>query len=193
MNGKDTGEEYESWLKLEYEQNFLQLRDRDEKILDLTKFYITVTLGAAGLTATLLGLKEVEVSFLAIGFLLLGTLIAGEIILIWMTAYRRYFVTCANQINAIRKFYSDKIPVENRRVIIQPIDPSYPPLLHKGSSQMLMIYLTSFINAFIASIAAYFIVHNLPSEIAKILISTFSFFFLIGANRTFLNRRLKVN
>lgn len=98
--------DYETWLKMEFEQGFLQLRDRDERIIDLTKFYITMILSSGSIAIALLSLKDLVYRYFLVGLLLIMSCVVGEMLVILITAFRSYFVICARQLNAIRGTYT---------------------------------------------------------------------------------------
>lgn len=139
--------DYETWSKMEFEQGFLQLRDRDERIIDLTKFYITMILSSGSIAIALLSLKDLVYRYFLVGLLLIMSCVVGEMLVILITAFRSYFVICARQLNAIRGTYTRGIPTSEKGCIVQPTDPSYPPMFNKNSAHFIVILLMTFINA----------------------------------------------
>lgn len=149
-SNNQTSPDYQPWLKSEFEQNFLQLRSIDDKILGLIKFYVTMIVGLGSAAIAIMGLENLEDPYLLVGLLLLGTSVAGGILLVWMITLRGYFVTCARQLNAIRSLYSEYLPTDKKKHIVQPTDSSYPPLLHKTSSHYVVMVLMIFLNSILA-------------------------------------------
>ncbi|GEM_PF-6217856 len=122
------------WLLLEFQENFIQLRDRDEHILGMTKFFATLILSVATVIVSLLGLKNFVVSPRWIGLLMITTAVVGEILFLWMVTFRSYFVVSAQQLNAIRQHFVRRMPEELRWVAVQPTSPLYPSVFRWGSS-----------------------------------------------------------
>jgi hypothetical protein len=145
----------ESWLKVEFEQNFIQLRDRDDKILGLTKFYVSAMLGVGSVAIGLLGLEKLGHPYTLVGMLLLGACILGEMFFVWMVAFRGYFVECARQINAIRRAYRDSLPAGLSWCVLQPTDPAVPRTLNRRSGHIVVMALMSFVNACLAGIGLF--------------------------------------
>lgn len=142
--------DYEAWLRMEFEQGFIHLRDRDEKMVELTKLYITTVLGSGSIAIALLGWENLSFRLPLVGMLLMASCVLGEMILLSLAAFRTYFVTCARQINAIRRVYSGSIPQGNIECIVQPTDPAYPPMFHATSAHFMVILLMAFLNATLA-------------------------------------------
>jgi len=183
----------ESWLKAEFEQNFLQLRNRDDKIIGLTKFYVTAILSVGSAAIALMGLSNLKHPHIWLGFLLFGTCIVGEILFVWMIAFRKYFVNCARQLNAIRRLYYEFIPVSERYCIVQPIDPSFPPLLNRGSAHIIVMLLMSFLNAIVAALSAYGLTLKMTAltDWQRILICFIGLFVIILVNEVYMRKSLR--
>jgi hypothetical protein len=130
----EVSDETNKWLLLEFQENFAQLRDRDEHILGMTKFFATLILSVATIIVTLMGLRSLVVSPRWIGLLMMATAVVGEILFLWMLTFRKYFVVCARQLNAIRRLYVGRMPRELRWVAVQPTDIQYPSVFRWGSS-----------------------------------------------------------
>jgi hypothetical protein len=124
----------DKWLLVEFQENFTQLRDRDEHILGMTKFFVTLILSVTTVVVTVMGLENFVVSPKWIGLLMIATAVAGEILFLWMVMFRTYFVTCAQQLNAIRRFFVERLPEEERWVAVQPTELQYPSVFRWGSS-----------------------------------------------------------
>lgn len=155
----------EEWLMLEFEQNFEQLRDRDDKMLDLFKYYST---GIAAVGATCLTVFEggkLSNPTLTVGLFLLLISILAELFFFWLATFRTYFVTCARQLNAIRKYYSEPINAANPNLIIQSKSHLYPKLYTAKSAHTIMLVAMTTINCCMAGIAQHLIFvgyFNLP-------------------------------
>jgi phosphoglycolate phosphatase-like HAD superfamily hydrolase len=121
---------------MEYEQNFIQLRDRDEQITGMTKFFATLMLSLGSVIVGLLGIRQLNAKVQLVGMLLLATALVGEILFFWLVSFREYFVVCARQLNSLRRRYVELLPADSRVVAVQPTDPRYPKVLHWGSAQM---------------------------------------------------------
>jgi hypothetical protein len=186
---------HESWLKTEFQKNFNHLRDRDSKIIEIVKFYVTVVLGVATASIALMGLKDLSNAFALVGLLLIATCVVGEICLLWIIAFRRYFVTCARQINAIRHLYVENSPPQYRESILQPTDPSLPPMLHTGSAQIIVMIIIIFINAILFALGVLGVTSymaQIKSE-HRILVSVFAFLSIAGLNTIYMRKKLKEN
>jgi hypothetical protein len=81
-----------------------------------------------------MGLQNFVVSPRWIGVLMIATAVVGEILSLWMVTFRTYFVTCAQQLNAIRRLYVQRLPEEQRWVAVQPTRLQYPSAFRWGSS-----------------------------------------------------------
>jgi len=72
----------------------------------------------------------------------------GEILLVWLVAFRRYFVLAARQLNAIRKHATSCLSPEGKHeLVIQSTDPGYPPYWHASSAHAIILVLVSLLNA----------------------------------------------
>lgn len=146
------------WLRLEFEQNFEHLRDRDEKILSLVKFYTTTVLGVGSVAVALFGLKNLPSPHVWIGTLLVMAAVLGELVFFLLTSLRSYFVTSARQLNAIRNHYAQHVA---REILIQPTDSSYPKRLRFGSAHMFVLAVVALTNAALLLLGAVGISYSL--------------------------------
>lgn len=132
---------YDFWLKTEFDQNYSQLRDADSKIIDLVKFYFTIFIGAItvyfGLISKTSDHNEMYVGGFAL-FLALG--IIGYIIAHWLVRLRGYFTIYARQLNAIRKQFTLSFSPEMSDVFLHSKDVKKPDVLHKDSSHIAALY-----------------------------------------------------
>jgi len=184
---------YESWLKTEFEQNFDHLRDRDSKFIEIIKFYATLVLGVVTASIALMGIKNLNHAFALVGLLLIATCFVGEICLLWMIAFRRYFVTSARQVNAIRHLYAENIPGEYQGCVLQSTDPSQPPLLHKGSAHITMMRIITFVNATLATIGTLGIMSYVTQikSWQRISVIIAIFLIVITVNTLYIRKKLK--
>ncbi len=123
------------WLRLEFRENFTQLRDRDAQIMGMTKFLATLILSVATVVVGLLGLEQFTGQAKWIGLLLIAASVVGEILFLWIATFREYFVVCARQLNAIRSWYVRRLPLGEQRVAVQPIDSRFPRVFNPRSAQ----------------------------------------------------------
>lgn len=158
---QDVSPQFDAWLRLEFEQNFLHLRDRDEKVLGLVKTYVTLMLGIASVSVTLLGLQRLNDPWPLVGWLLVLASCVGEMLLLWIVAYRGYFVTCARQLNAIRLYYGAAAPANTQSLFIQPLDPRYPPYFHWRSAYAMVFTFMSVVNAAMLGMGAWGVLGSL--------------------------------
>ena len=186
---------YESWLKAEFEQNFDHLRDRDSKFIEIIKFYATLVLGVITASIALMGVKNLNHAFALVGLLLIATCFVGEICLLWMIAFRKYFVTSARQVNAIRLLYKENIPKEYQGSVLQSTDPLQPPLLHKGSAHITMMRIITFVNATLAAIGGLGIMSYITQikNWERVFIFIAIFFVVLITNTSYIHKKLKEN
>jgi len=184
---------YESWLKAEFEQNFDHLRDRDSKFIEIIKFYATLVLGVVTASIALMGVKNLNHAFALVGLLLIATCFVGEICLLWMIAFRKYFVTSARQVNAIRHLYKENMPEEYQGCVLQSTDPSQPPLLHKGSAHITMMRIITFVNATLATIGGLGVMSYITQikNWQRISVFTTTFLVVIVVNTLYIKKKLK--
>jgi hypothetical protein len=91
-------------------------------------------LSVATVVVTLLGIKGIKVSPRWIGLLMVATSVVGEILFLWMVEFRTYFVTCARQLNAIRRRFLWRLPTSQHWVAVQPTELDQPPVFRWGSA-----------------------------------------------------------
>ena len=175
----------DSWLRTEFEQNFIQMRDRDDKIINITKFYITLIAGIISACVALLGLKKLTSPYYWVGLLLIFTSIIGELIFFWIIVFRKYFVKCARQVNSLRGFYSEKLAKYIKKdIIINPTDASYPKLINKKSSHTIIFTIMTFVNSSLIAVGIWGVMSKFISikNTHKIAISSLSFLIIVILN-----------
>lgn len=153
-------ESIREWMKLEFEQNFIQLRDRDDKIISMTKFFGTFLLSLCSVALGLLGLEEIQVHPAWIGALLLAGAIVGEIVLLWLISFREYFVTCARQLNALRARYVSNLATEKLEIAIQSTNSNYPEFYNPRSAQTAIWWLMLLLVSTIGGVGTYVILRG---------------------------------
>lgn len=139
------GLEREKWLKAEFEQSFLQLRDHNNRINQVVYWFVGAVLAAI---SAKLGMKSMGDDFLS-GWLLslllflFGLFGFGSVA--WILSLRTSFVIYARQVNRIRRYYIKKYELAD--VVFPGWDPRKPRWLHHTSSDTYFIcvsYVMSF-------------------------------------------------
>ena len=144
------------WLKMEFEQNFIQLRDRDQRLAELLKFHAGLVCSVGTAAVALLGLKGFGQRVELIGMLLVGTGVVGTAVLLCMVAFRRYFVQSARQINAIRQFAASEMGEDlARRVLVLSTSPDQPRYWNARSAHTAVLALVAFLNAALSGVGVY--------------------------------------
>ena len=141
-------EEFKTWASLEFEQSYVQLRDRDQLILSVVKYYITFIAAIGTVSVSILGLKAFGDKNLLIGALMCGGGILGSILLAWLVALRKYFVSAAQQLNALRGYFVKSLTEDQKReIVVQGTDATYPPTWNASSSHIVVCLLVMIVNA----------------------------------------------
>lgn len=153
---------------------------------------MTTILSVGSVAIALMGLSNLKHLYIWLSLLLFGTCIVGEILLVWMIAFRKYFVNCARQLNAIRRLYYECIPASERYSIVQPIDPLFPPLLNRSSAHIIVMLLMSFLNAILAALSAYGLTLKIVlADWQRILVCFIGFSAIILVNEIYMRKSLR--
>jgi len=143
---------FREWFKAEFEQNWLHLRDRDQRILDVTKFYTGLVCSVGAACLAILNLGTLEHNITLVGVLLSVTAIVGIPLLVWLMSFRRYFVQAVRQVNALRRCaISRKGDADPADLCVHSTDPGTPRYWRSGSSHMAILALVTFINSSVAA------------------------------------------
>ncbi len=184
----------DKWLKLEFQQNFDQLRYNDDKLTSLEKFFVAEVLGVIGVAIALYNKRFSESPRISIAILVLFASILGEIIYVWAITIRKYFVLSARQINSIRNYYVNLNSDEVRRFILLPTDSKHPVFINKSSSHLIALYLMNFINSILFSSSISFIVSTFKYFLCIKSLIIFSLLFIgLITNHMILKFKLKEN
>ena len=150
------------WVKAEFDQSYEHLRDRDERIIDLTKFYATLVCSIGAACGGLLSLTTLPHPYGVVGIVLLAAALMGGLVLIWLVAFRRYFVDTARQLNALRGVYTRGIGEPMRgQAVVHRTDGSHPPYWRVSSAHVAALLLVALINSCLAALAVAAIVFDL--------------------------------
>ena len=145
---EESNNDFREWAKAEFEQSYVQIRDRDHRAIELTKFYATLVCSIATVCTALLGIPTVQHPLTWVGALLLATAMIGMLVLLWLVGLRRYFVKAARQLNAVRAFLTRHASAETRAAfVVHSTDRKYPPYWHGRSTYVAMLLLLAFINS----------------------------------------------
>jgi len=145
---EESTDDFSEWAKAEFEQSYVQIRDRDQRAIELTKFYATLLCSIGAVCATVLGIPNVQPPLTWVGALLLATGVVGVLVLVWLVGLRRYFVKAARQLNAVRAFLTRHASAETMAAfVVHSTDREHPPYWHGRSTYVAMLVLVAFINS----------------------------------------------
>jgi hypothetical protein len=144
----DASNDFHEWVKAEFEQSYQQLRDRDSIIVDLTKFYGGLICAVCAAANVLFGISGLPAKSLLIGAFLIISGVIGAALLMWLVAFRVYFVFTARHLNALRGHATRGLsPEDRKRFVILATDPTYPQYWHRTSAHIAICLVVSFVNA----------------------------------------------
>jgi phosphoglycolate phosphatase-like HAD superfamily hydrolase len=185
-------EDVREFMRMEFQQNFEQLRDRDQHIIGMTKFFATLFLSVATVASGLLGLSIFSASqkWSAVGVLLLVTCCIGEMLFLWLVTFREYFVVCARQLNAIRHWYVSQLPLSQRDVAVQPVDCELPQVIHLKSAQFYVWLISLALILTCSTLGMIFLMSGLGVPTNLVVAGTFVFSAgLVACNASFLRSK----
>lgn len=159
----------DEWVKMEFEQNFNHLRDRDAILLSITKFYMGLLCSFAGFSGVLLGIDSLSYKIEIVGSLFILLSIIGLITLLWICAIRTYFVKSARQLNGIRCYLTQNFSEKDKKkYVVQPLNSNKPANWNIKSFHMHLIIMIAVINIMAVTIGYILIVFPLNNW-AKII------------------------
>ena len=154
----DLAKEDAKFLERDFNQCFQQMRHYDMQAVDLVKFAFTAYSAVVGLSFALFqygNAQKTDYTLPAAATLCVG-LCFGLCFLAFVVRNRVYFVVVARYINEHRRHFLRNRPLgfENHSKMYTSLD--QPPYFHWRSSQALLLYVMSGLNAFLAGTALHF-------------------------------------
>jgi hypothetical protein len=173
----DSEKEAAKFLDRDFQQCFEQMRHYDDQIIDVCKFAFTAyaTVLGASLALYKYGVERgVDYRWAAGAILLVGLLI-GLSLFCLAIRNRVYYVVVTRYINEHRAFFLRNRPLGFENKTRMYADPAQPPFFHWRSSQSLLLYVLSILNALIFGVLAYMASDYLNSRHKTLIVLTLAF------------------